>query len=162
MRFLKIAPLALALAFGSYPALAGKGAAGHSHGDAFAYGEPGDPDTGSRVIRITMVEEDDGRMLFVPQRIRVREGEQIRFVFENHGALEHEFVLGTEAEIEEHAELMRRFPNMEHDDPNSERVVASAKGELVWRFTKAGSFEFACLIPGHMELGMIGTITVTH
>ena len=49
---------------------------------------------------------------------------------------------------------------MVHDDPNAKRVAKSASGVLVWHFTDAGAFEFACLIPGHREAGMTGRIVV--
>ena len=59
-----------------------------------------------------------------------------------------------------HAEMMKKFPDMEHDDPNAKSVDPGKTSEIVWRFTKAGTFEFACLIPGHREAGMHGTVTV--
>ena len=33
-------------------------------------------------------------------------------------------------------------------------------GELIWTFSQPGTFQFACLIPGHMEAGMQGPLTV--
>jgi uncharacterized cupredoxin-like copper-binding protein len=104
--------------------------------------------------------EPDGKMIFNHNHVEVRRGEQIRFVLENHGELDHEFVLATPKENDKHAELMQKYPEMEHDDPNAKRVVTKKSGELIWRFTKAGTFEFACLIPGHREAGMHGTVTV--
>jgi len=56
--------------------------------------------------------------------------------------------------------VMKKFPDMEHDDPNAKSVDPGKTAEIVWRFTKAGTFEFACLIPGHREAGMHGTVTV--
>ena len=47
---------------------------------------------------------------------------------------------------------------MEHDDPNGKWVLPHGNGELVWKFTKRGKFEFACLIPGRYEKGMFGQI----
>ena len=99
-------------------------------------------------------------MLFQPDRIEVRRGEQIRFVLKNTGALEHEFMLATKAENAKHAELMQKYPDMEHDDPNGRRVKPNGESQILWRFTKPGEFEFACLIPGHYESGMRGTIIV--
>ena len=90
----------------------------------------------------------------------VRKGEQIRLLLENGGTESHEFMLATVAENRKHAELMKKFPEMEHDDPNATRVLPYAKRELLWRFTKRGEFEFACLIPGHYEKGMFGKIIV--
>ncbi|GLK74566.1 cupredoxin family protein [Ancylobacter dichloromethanicus] len=132
--------------------------AGHSH-DNKPYGVPGDAKKSARIVQVAMTEQDD-KMLFVPNRIEVRKGEQVRFVMKNHGASDHEFVLGTHDEIVAHAEQMRKNPDMEHDDPNSKRLSANQNGDIVWRFTNAGTFEFACLIPGHMESGMVGTIIV--
>lgn len=160
MRSTRFSALAVAIVMAAAPAAAGEGPAGHGHGDEYAYGEPGNPKGEARTITVTMDEKDNGRMVFKPSALTVHRGEQVRFVFRNHGNLDHEFVLGTPAEIEKHAEMMRKSPGMEHEDPNSERVKAGGKDELVWRFTKAGEFAFACPIPGHMESGMVGTITV--
>ena len=132
---------------------------GHSRDDQRAYGEPGDSKKPARVVQVLM-KETDGGMVFVPDRIVVRKGEQIRFSMKNHGESDHEFVLGTSEEIAAHAEQMRKNPDMEHDDPNSKRLHSKQNGDLVWRFTNTGMFEFACLIPGHLESGMKGVIVV--
>jgi len=127
----------------------------------FSAGEPGDPKKPARTVRVLM--HDDGKesdMRFKPAVITVRRGEQIKFVLENTGTESHEFVLATVAENRKHAELMKKFPDMEHDDPNAKRLAATERGELLWRFTRAGEFEFACLIPGHYEAGMHGKIIV--
>lgn len=55
---------------------------------------------------------------------------------------------------------MRKNPDMEHDDPNAKRVAPKKSAETVWKFTKAGEFDFSCLISGHREFGMFGTIVV--
>lgn len=34
-------------------------------------------------------------------------------------------------------------------------------GGLVWQFDQAGTVDFACLIPGHMEAGMVGKVKVS-
>jgi uncharacterized cupredoxin-like copper-binding protein len=131
-----------------------------SHG-TYSAGEPGDPKKAARTIRVLMVDDGSEKdMKFEPALITVQKGEQIRFVLENIGIDGHEFILATVAENHKHAELMKKFPDMEHDDPNGKRLAASERGELFWRFTKAGEFEFACLIPGHYEAGMHGKIVV--
>jgi uncharacterized cupredoxin-like copper-binding protein len=99
-------------------------------------------------------------MLFIPNRVEVKRGEQIRFVLRNNGELEHEFVLATADENLKHAEQMKKHPDMEHDDPNAKRVKPKQRDQLVWRFTKRGTFEFGCLFPGHREAGMLGTVIV--
>jgi uncharacterized cupredoxin-like copper-binding protein len=99
-------------------------------------------------------------MRFAPDRIEVREGETVRFVHRNDGKVMHEFVIGTRDELDEHAALMKKFPGMEHDEPYMAHVAPGRRGEVVWRFNRAGEFRFACLIPGHYEAGMMGWIKV--
>ncbi len=133
----------------------------HEDHAKFSAGQPGDPNKPARTIHVLM--RDDGNeqnMRFEPALITVRKGEQIRFLLENGGTESHEFMLATVAENRKHAQLMKKFPEMEHDDPNAKRLAISERGELLWRFTKAGQFEFACLIPGHYEAGMHGKIIV--
>lgn len=132
---------------------------GHSHGDDRAYGEPGNPKQSARIVQVTM-READGRMEFIPNRLEVRRGEQVKFVLRNNGELDHEIVLGTLEENLKHGEEMRKNPDMEHDDPNAKRLAPKKTGEILWKFTKAGEFDFSCLIPGHRESGMFGTIVV--
>ena len=142
------------------PAPAGPGAAGHSHGsEAFSAGEPGDPKKPARIVQVTM-REMDGKMVYLPDRVEVKRGEQVRFMIRNSGLLDHEFILATTNENLKHAEEMKKNPEMEHDDPNAKRVMPGKNSEIVWRFTKVGQFEFGCLIPGHREAGMTGTIVV--
>ena len=134
-------------------------AVAHENHGHFSAGEPGDPNKPDRTIKVVMREEGK-KMAFEPARITVRKGEQIRFVLENTGTDDHEFVLATVAENRKHAALMKKFPDMEHDDPNAKRLAPAAHGEILWKFTKAGTFEFACLIPGHREAGMLGKVIV--
>jgi len=140
------------------PALAASGPPGHSHAK-FAVGEPGNPKKPARVIQVVM-REGDGKMMFIPARVEIKRGEQIRFMLRNSGELEHEFVLGTTEENVKHAKEMMKNPDMEHDDPNARRLKPKKTDELVWRFTKRGTFEYGCLVPGHREAGMTGTIIV--
>ena len=121
------------------------------------WGIAGDAKSVKRTIQVGM---SDG-MRFTPDAITVRRGETVKFVFRNEGQQLHEFVLGTKKELEEHAALMLKFPNMEHDEPYMAHVSPGKTGEIVWTFNRAGSFEFACLIAGHYSAGMIGTINVT-
>jgi uncharacterized cupredoxin-like copper-binding protein len=110
-------------------------------------------------VQVTMTEKD-GKMLFTPARVEVKKGEQVKFVLRNNGELDHEFILATTAENLKHAEAMKKNPDMEHDDPNGKRLAPKKTAEIVWKFSKAGEFEFACLIPGHRESGMLGTVIV--
>jgi uncharacterized cupredoxin-like copper-binding protein len=133
----------------------------HGHGDEHetVYGKPGDPKKPARIVQIVM-REQDGKMIFIPDKLRVRKGEQIRFQLRNNGEVDHEFVVGTVEENLKHMKEMEKNPDMEHDDPNAKRLKPKATGELIWQFTKAGTFDFSCLIPGHRPAGMFGTIVV--
>ncbi len=129
-------------------------------GEHFSAGEPGNLAKPFRTVQVTMQEEGDGKMTFEPSMLQVKRGEQIKFVIINKGAVTHEFVLASTADNLKHAELMRKYPDMEHDDPNGKTVAAGGKAEVLWHFTKVGAFEFSCLIPGHREAGMLGIVVV--
>ena len=126
---------------------------------AMPIGMPGEAASVDRTIEVTMSETDDGEMLFEPRDLTIATGETIRFNITNKGGTEHEFVLDTLEGNAKHKELMAKM-EMEHDDPNSVRLDVGASGEVVWTFSNAGAFEFACLMPGHYESGMHGPITV--
>ena len=100
-------------------------------------------------------------MRFGPSDITVKEGETVKFVVANKGQMMHEMVIGTMDELKAHGELMKKHPGMEHDEPYMAHVSPGKKEEMVWQFTKAGEFYYACLVPGHFEAGMIGKIKVT-
>lgn len=152
---------ALGLASGM-PAIAGPGhGGGHSHGAAdFSAGSPGDPKKPARIIPVTMNETEDGKMIYVPSKFVMKKGEQVRFVISNAGKVAHEFVLASTEENLKHGEMMKKFPEMEHDDPNNKTVQPKGKAEILWRFDKSGTFEIGCLIPGHRESGMLASVEV--
>ena len=126
----------------------------HGHGN-FSAGEPGNPKKPARTIEILLNEMD-----YTPARIEVKRGEQVRFVLRNVGKEDHEFLLATTKENLAHAEVMKKHPHMEHDDPNGVRLAPSKTAEILWKFSKAGTFEFSCLIPDHRDYGMVGRVTV--
>jgi uncharacterized cupredoxin-like copper-binding protein len=171
---------ALVLATGAAWSHGGKPAAksGPVSTEEYAFGRAGDPRRAARTFHIGM----DDRMHFramatlpqdakgdartgdphqmQPGDIVVKRGETVRFVVRNDGKVMHEMVIGTMKELKEHAELMRKFPDMEHDEPYMAHVAPGKQGEIVWQFTKPGEFHYACLVPGHMEAGMVAKITV--
>ena len=120
------------------------------------WGIAGDAKAVRRTIEVRMTDD----MRFSPDRIDVRQGETLRLVLQNNGKLMHEFVIGTTKVLDEHAVLMVRFPNMEHDEPYMAHVAPGKSGEVIWTFNRAGEFSFACLIAGHYSSGMIGRIKV--
>lgn len=130
---------------------------GHGHGDEeSAIGKPGMTAKVSRTITIEMGDN----MRYTPANIQVKQGETIRFLVKNNGQVKHEMSLGTQSELLEHLEQMKKFPDMEHDEPSKLTLAPGKQGEIVWQFTKAKTVNFACLMPGHFEGGMEGTIEV--
>ena len=120
------------------------------------WGIAGDPKAVQRTIEIRMADT----MRYTPDRIEVKLGETVRFVHRNEGKTLHEFVLGTKKELDAHAAQMRKHPGMEHDEPYMAHVEAGKTAETIWNFNRAGEFDFACLIPGHYEAGMVGKVVV--
>lgn len=165
------------LVLGVLPAMAlaaGNHAGGHGMGDhkmtpgghdmsamektasVSAVGKPGDPARVDRTIEVVM----NDSMRFTPEKISVKAGETIRFFVRNAGRIPHEMVIGSLDELKEHAEMMRKMPGMEHEEPNMITLKAGQRGGIVWQFDKPGTVDFACLIPGHMEAGMTGKVQV--
>lgn len=154
--------VALALFASTTPSAWAHGSGSHTpkaetmHKEQKPWGIAGDP----KLVRRTISIEMNDRMQFVPDRIEVKEGETVRLAIRNSGQVMHELVLGTKKELDEHAAAMARFPNMEHDEPYMAHVSPGKRGEIVWHFNRAGEFDFACLIAGHYQAGMVGKIKV--
>ncbi len=126
---------------------------------SFASGEPGDPKRPFRTVEVIMTDEA-GKMAYAPNRLEVKRGEQIRFVLKNAGLVDHEFLIDSLANNARHKEEMAKNPDMQHDEPNGVRLKPGETREILWRFSRAGTFEFACLLPGHYESGMKGVVTI--
>ena len=128
----------------------------YSKAEAQPFGIAADPRKANRTITIDM----NDTMRFTPSELKIRQGDTVRFVVTNKGKVMHEMVLGTMDELKKHAELMKKHPGMEHDEPHMAHVASGKTGEMGWRFTQAGTFYYGCLIPGHFEAGMIGKVIV--
>lgn len=133
-----------------------QGADQAQEGHASTLGKPGDAAKVSRTMTVDM----NDAMKFMPSTINVKKGETIKFVVKNSGKVKHEMVLGSVKELKEHAAMMKKMPEMEHADDNMVSVEPGKTGEMVWQFTNAGTFDFACLQPGHFEAGMRGRVAV--
>lgn len=133
----------------------GQHAGAHGH-EQSGIGKPGVEKQATRTIAVEMTDA----MTFEPASVAVRSGETIHFVVHNGGKLRHEFVLGTEKSLKEHAELMKKFPTMEHEEPNMASVPPGHTGHVIWHFNKSGQVPFACLQVGHFDAGMKGIVSV--
>ena len=153
-RHILIAIPAVFLAMSGMSAMAaGKHAGGH---DDEAVGKPGVAAQVTRTVNVDM--KDD--MRFHASKFNVKQGETIRFIAKNSGQVKHEMVLGTAKDLKDHYEVMKKNPEMEHDDANMVTVAPGKSGEIIWQFTKAGKVDFACLQPGHYDAGMKGLVHV--
>ncbi|NDW44544.1 plastocyanin/azurin family copper-binding protein [Ruegeria sp. PrR005] len=135
----------------------GHGSGGHA--GMMETGMPGQASQVNRTIEVTMSETDDGEMIYTPKDFDIKKGETIRFSVTNKGELEHEFILDTMERNAMHKEAMSQ--QMEsHKSPNAITLEPGEKGEIIWTFGNSGTFEVACLIPGHYESGMFGKVAV--
>lgn len=144
-------------------------AAVHAHGERH-HAKPAGPvvkeqtawgiaaEAGDATRTLEVVMSDD--MRFTPGKVSFKEGETVRIVVRNAGQVMHELVIGDPASLAEHAEMMIKFPNMEHDEPYMAHVPPGETAEIVWTFNRAGEFEFACLLPGHYQAGMLASVAV--
>jgi putative copper resistance protein D len=131
-----------------------------SHHTHTSIGRAADPREATRTVRIEMADD----MRFAPAEIRVKRGDVVRFAVVNKGKLVHEMVLGTLDELQAHAAMMAQHPDMEHHGEsasNALQVAPGKSGELGWQFTEAGTLHYGCLVPGHLEAGMIGKVVIT-
>ncbi len=150
-----------ALAAGSLSAVANgsksrQGSIDYSKAEEKPFGRASDPKKAKRTVRVDMSDT----MRFSPAELEIRQNETVRFVVKNSGKQMHEMVLGTMSELKEHAELMKKHPGMEHDEPWMAHVAPGKTAELGWQFTKVGTYYYGCLIPGHFEAGMLGKVVV--
>ncbi len=151
-------PLVGSAAFASGSHSHGHGPAKINYADAeeHEFGKAGDPEKAVQTIEVDM---SDG-LRFEPSNVTVKQGDTVKFVVHNKGKMKHEMVLGTNDSLMGHAKMMMKFPGMEHDEPHMAHVAPGESMVMGCQFTKAGTFNFGCLVPGHYAAGMKGTITV--
>ena len=128
----------------------------YSKAEEHPFGRAADPRKAKRTVRVEMSDQ----MRYSPAEVTVKRGQVVRFVPVNKGQVLHEMVLGTMDDLKKHAELMKKHPGMEHDEPHMAHVAPGKRGEMGWQFTKAGEYFYGCLIPGHFEAGMVGKVKV--
>lgn len=151
-----VAAMLLSSAAWSHSEEAHEEAIDYSDVEQHPFGKASDPKKATRTIEVDMHDT----MRFTPAELTVKKGDTVRFSIRNSGQQLHEMVLGTEASLKEHAELMLKFPGMEHSEPYMAHVAVGSTGEIGWEFTSAGEFSYGCLVPGHYDAGMKGRIVV--
>lgn len=174
---LAVAALALPLVFAA-PVFAGGTHDGH--GNQSTAGKQGNASNVTRTINVVMYDN-----YYEPEDIAVKDGETVRFVITNKGALVHEFNIGTPDSHVAHApemqmmvdhgileadridweaakKMQKEMGHGMHDAPNSVLLEPGKSGEIIWQFPDQSEIEFACNVPGHYDAGMAGTIELTH
>ncbi len=133
----------------------------HAGGHKMMLGEPAHGHA-TRTVKVIMKEDYDAEKVYIfdQKELSFAAGETVRLHIVNAGEEVHEFVMDTAEANAEHKALMEKFPEMEHDDPNAVRLEPGEEAEIIWTFGEAGTFEFACLLPGHYEAGMHGPIII--
>lgn len=162
IRFSQTAALALLFTSAAHAAGGHGDHAGHnmSMADMAAMSAPiGKPGDAARVTRTIDIDMNDA-MRFTPDRIQVKAGETVRINVRNSGRIRHELVLGTDADLKAHYDMMMKDPGMRHEEANAVSLDAGKTGQIVWRFDKAGTVSFGCLEPGHYSAGMKGAVSV--
>ena len=154
-----ILPKRLAGVFAAFLVASSVASASGNHAGGHDESPIGKPGVSAKVNRTIVVDMSDS-MRYTPSNNHAKKGETIRFVVKNSGKVPHEMSLGTEKELLEHLEEMKKFPGMEHDEPSKLTLASGQQGEIIWQFTKAGRVNFACLMPGHYEAGMKGQVNV--
>lgn len=163
--------LGAAVLFSAPAFAAGSHQGGHGHVE---FGQAGKAGEASRTVEVIM-----GDVFYEPGDITVVEGETIRFVIRNEGAIVHEFNIGTPHMHAEHQKEMQMMVDhgvlqsnkinhemmkmdmgngqtMDHDDPNSVLLEPGESAEIIWKFAASMDLEFACNVPGHYDAGMAG------
>ena len=117
------------------------------------------------ILDITLGVIEGTEWAFDPPLIEVPVGQRVRLTLVNDGRAEHDVEIA--ALVAEHMEAAGEEHGRLGGGHHAEGVVAThampgTESSVLFTATKAGSFEFACTIPGHKESGMVGTIVVTN
>lgn len=129
----------------------------HNHAMMSTVGKPYDASKATKTIKVDLL---DSMKFEFHSNMNIKEGDIVRFVVTNKGAIDHEFSIGSEKEQKAHLEMMKQMPNMVHSDGSTITVKPNETKELTWKFTKRDTVMFACNIPGHFEAGMHQNVIV--
>jgi uncharacterized cupredoxin-like copper-binding protein len=94
---------------------------------------------------------------FVPDRLRVVEGTEVRFVVSNSDPIGHELIVGPESVHTRHANGTEPY---HPPRPGELSVGPDEQGVTSYVFDDPGTVEMACHLPGHYAFGMRGEVEV--
>ncbi len=98
---------------------------------------------------------------FSPIDIKVKEGERIRFTVRNDGKLLHEFMFMTMPQMQAITYRAKRadWSLFEHEALYEKSLLLPGQEiSFVATITKSGSWMFMCMLPYHMQMGMMGQL----
>jgi copper-transporting P-type ATPase V len=100
---------------------------------------------------------------FEPVVVSVGAGERVRFVFRNNGRALHEAAIGDAGQQDAHEQAMSAGEGGAHHEHDMAQVEVEPgqTASLVYHFEHAGEVIIGCHEPGHYQLGMTATVTVT-
>ncbi len=127
----------------------------HAGESTFWFGHPGEAAQVKRTIALSATD-----IKFAPLQLTVAAGETVKFEIANSGKLDHEFILGSAEEQVAHDKEMAAMAGMKMTHVNGVSVAPGKTGMLIWTFTKAGTLQYACHVPGHYVAGMVGQLTI--
>lgn len=132
----------------------------HGAGDdneGSAVGQPASASQSNKIIHVTA--DDNMRYQFSPKLV-LTDGDTVKFIITNKGKIAHEFSIGDAKEQKEHQAMMRKMPNMTHQDGNTVMLKAGETKEITWKFKAGSEVIFACNVPGHFEAGMFAKANI--
>jgi uncharacterized cupredoxin-like copper-binding protein len=95
---------------------------------------------------------------FDPEAFQFDTGETVRFVIHNADPIDHEFLLGDEADQVRH----ERGTHASHGAvPGEISVPAGSTRSTTYTFTEPGDLIIGCHLPAHYAYGMRANVTVT-
>jgi uncharacterized cupredoxin-like copper-binding protein len=116
--------------------------------------EDAEPPLGPGTETVTITIEDSR---FHPDRIRVHEGTQVRFVVRNTDPIGHELVVGPESVHLRHEEGTEpAHPPV----PGEVSLGPRQTGATVYDFDDPGTLRIVCHLPRHERYGMVGVVEV--
>ncbi len=132
-------------------------------------GEDATPTSAPTTIAVSMTDNE-----FTPDSFEVTAGETVTFTFTNDGTVDHEAILGSEADQADHEAQMAGggsddhgmdgMDGMDHEGGSDGDAMTVGPGDtttLTRTFDSPGTVILGCHEPGHYEAGMKATITVT-
>lgn len=102
----------------------------------------------------------DNNMHFTPDTLQVTQGETVRLRLSNNSSALLAFVLGTPADIDEQGARLQKISGGEPDDASTTRVYPGQSGEIIWQFTRPGTFYLAAVVSRQPRVNPATAITV--